>query len=326
MAHKEILDLLAARPGEYLSGEAISQQLNLTRAAVWKQIQALKAAGYEIEAQTKNGYRLKSKPLSLDQWAIERELKTQVLGRPLYLFDEVPSTNELAKEEIRHGGADGLVIISKRQSAGKGRLQRAWQSPEGGIWMSVVIRPNLTLAEAAKLTLSSSIAVVEALREVTELNVGIKWPNDLVVDGQKLAGILGEVVGEWTTIQTIVLGIGINANFARRELEDSIAATTLQELLGYETDLNQLVAKILEHLEGELHSLELNGFHYLRKRWLERAVGIGEEVVILREDGNFTGILQGISASGALVIQTEGQELEFNAGEVRLRAKEGSYF
>jgi len=168
--------------------------------------------------------------------------------------------------------------------------------------------------------------VVNALKEMTGIEVGIKWPNDLVVEGKKLAGILGEVVGEWNTVQTIILGIGINANFPVQELEGDVQATTLQELLGHKIDLNKLVAKVLEQLEYELKSLEEDGFDSLRQRWLERAVGLGEEVVILRGEQTFTGVLRGIALSGALIIESGGQELEFTAGEVRLRGQAGAYF
>lgn len=326
MIRKCILDLLAARPGEYVSGEVISQQLKLTRAAVWKQIKALKDTGYEIEAQTKSGYRLLRSPVGLDEWAIERELTTGALGHPLCLFEEVDSTNELAKEQIRQGAGHGRVLVARRQSSGRGRLQRRWQSPDGGVWMSVILKPDLPLAEAAKLTLAAGIAVTDAVRDVTGLEVGIKWPNDIVVEGKKLAGILGEVVGEWNSIQTIILGIGINANFLSFDLEGDLPATTLQELLGYDTNLNLLTAGVLNRLEVELQRLENKGLNSLTDRWLERAVGIGQEVIVIRGEQTYLGVMQGITASGALVLKLAGEEMEFTAGEVRLRAVSGAYF
>ncbi|WP_460000509.1 biotin--[acetyl-CoA-carboxylase] ligase [Paradesulfitobacterium aromaticivorans] len=325
MRHK-ILDLLVARPREFVSGEQISQELNLTRAAIWKQIKGLKEAGYEIEAQTKNGYRLLATPLALDAWAVAQELKTERLGRELYLYEEISSTNEKAKELARQGAAHGAVVIGRRQTAGHGRMQRLWESPPGGLWMSVVLRPNLSLADASKLTLVTSVAVVGALREMGELKPGIKWPNDVIFEGKKLAGILAEVVGEWTTIQTMVLGIGVNANLERKDLSPELSAGSLQELLGCPLDLNKLAAGILEKLEEGLNIFERDGFAPLRELWLERALGIGRECAIEKGGQVYRGIMRGIAADGELVVEVDGQDHKFAAGEVRLRAVNGEYF
>ena len=326
MVRQDILHLLAAHPEEYVSGERISQQLNVTRAAIWKHIKVLKDEGFEIEGQTKNGYRLLKMSLSLNEWALKQALTTTFLGCTIYLEDELTSTNVRAKELARQGGVHGLTVLAKYQSLGQGRLQRQWQSPKGGLWMSVVLRPDLSLADASKLTLAASVAIVDALEELFQLRIGIKWPNDLVFNGQKLAGILGEVVGEWNAVQTLILGMGINVNFSRQQLSAPLSATTLYEILGYEVDLNILAAAVLKHLENELISLEKKAFEELRKNWSERAVGLGEEVKILRGEQVFQGIFKGISIDGALLLETEEGERSFSAGEIQLRSKLSKYF
>ncbi|MDR3586400.1 MAG: biotin--[acetyl-CoA-carboxylase] ligase [Desulfosporosinus sp.] len=326
MVRHDILQLLAAHPEEFVSGERISQQLNVTRAAIWKQIKALKEEGFEIEGQTKNGYRLLKMSLSLNEWALQQTLSTTSLGRTIYLEDELSSTNIRAKELARRGGVHGLTVLARYQSGGQGRLQRQWESPRGGLWMSVVLRPDLSLADASKLTLATSVAIVDALKELFQLRIGIKWPNDLVYNGQKLAGILGEVVGEWNTVQTLILGMGINANFPRGCLSEPLNATTLYEILGYKVDLNSLAAVILKYLEKELISLEGRAFERLRLSWLERADGLGEEVRILRGEQVFQGIFKGITIDGALLLETEDGEKSFSAGEVQLRSKIRKYF
>jgi len=192
--------------------------------------------------------------------------------------------------------------------------------------MSVILRPNLSLADASKITLAASVAIVDALRELFQLRIGIKWPNDLIFDGQKLAGILGEVVGEWNTVQTLILGMGINVNFKRERLSAPLNATTLYDILGYEVDLNILAATILKHLENRLMSLERRAFEELRLSWSERAVGLGEEVRILRGEQVVQGVFKGISIDGALLLDTERGEQSFSAGEVQLRSKIGKYF
>jgi BirA family biotin operon repressor/biotin-[acetyl-CoA-carboxylase] ligase len=325
MVRHDILQLLAAHPEEYVSGERISQQLNVTRATIWKHIKALKDEGFEIEGQTKNGYRLLRTSLFLNEWALRQALTTTSLGRTIHLEDELISTNLRAKELARQGGVHGLTVLAKYQSGGQGRLQRQWESPRGGLWMSVVLRPDLSLADASKLTLAASVAVVDALEELFQLRIGIKWPNDLVFKGQKLVGILGEVVGEWNAVQTLILGIGINANFSREQLSSSLRATTLYEILGYEVDLNILAAAILKHLENRLIALEKKEFEELRLCWSKRAVGLGDEVRVLQGEQVHQGVFKGISIDGALLLETDAGEISFSAGEVQLRSKTGTY-
>ncbi len=326
MVRHDILNLLVANSEDYVSGERISQQLNVTRAAIWKQIKVLKEEGFEIEAQTKRGYRLLKTPFTLNEWVLKRALTTTSLGHLINLEDQLESTNVRAKELARQGGVHGQIVLANCQSGGKGRLQRHWESPAGGLWMSVVLRPNLSLADASKLTLAASVAIVNALEQLFQLRIGIKWPNDLIFEGQKIAGILGEVVGEWNSVQTLILGMGINANFPYTQLNTAFNATTLFEILGYEVDLNLLAAEILKQLENELGLLERKRFEELRHSWSERAVGLGEEVRILRGEQVFQGVFKGILIDGELLLETEDGEKCFNAGEVQLRSKLGKYF
>lgn len=326
MVRHDILHLLAANPGEYVSGERISELLNVTRAAIWKQMKALKEEGFEIEAQTKKGYRLLKTPFALNDWVLKQALNTTSLGQTIYLEDELASTNDRAKELARQGGVHGLTVLAKSQSAGRGRRQRQWEAPRGGLWMSVILRPNLSLADASKITLAASVAIVDALEELFRLRIRIKWPNDLIFDGQKIAGILGEVVGEWNAVQTLILGMGINVNFSREQLSAPLNATTLYEILGYEVDLNKMAAGILKHLEDELMSLEKKAFEELRVSWSERVVGLGEEVRILRGEQVYQGIFKGISIDGALLLETKDGEKSFSAGEVQLRSAMRKYF
>jgi len=321
MLRDDILDLLAENPEKYVSGERISQHFNVTRAAIWKQIQGLKEEGFEIEGQTKRGYCLLNTPFSLNEWVINKSLTTTFLGNKITLEDELESTNVRAKELARQGAAHGQVVLARHQSSGRGRLQRQWESPRGGLWMSVVLRPNLSLADASKITLAASVAVVDTFEELFSLRVGIKWPNDLIFNGLKIAGILGEVVGEWNTVQTLILGIGINVNFPREQLSPLLNATTLFEILRDDVDLNILAATLLKHLEKQVISLEKKAFEELRASWLERAVSLGEEVRILRGEQVFQGFFKGITIDGALLLETKDGEKSFSAGEVQLRSK-----
>lgn len=326
MIRDEILNLLASNSEEFVSGEKISQQLKVTRAAIWKQIKVLKEEGYSIEAQTKKGYRLLQTPLGIDEWAIKQVLTTSSLGSVIEIEEELSSTNERAKKLARQGAVHGYAVLARQQSAGRGRLQRQWESPKGGLWMSLVLRPNLSLTDASKITLAASVAIVDAVWELYSIRIGIKWPNDLVFDSQKIAGIIGEVVGEWNAVQTLILGIGINGNFNCREFSSPLNATTLLEILGYEVDLNQLFATVLVYLEKELLALENKEFEKLRDNWSKRAVGLGEEVKILQGDQVCRGIFKGISSDGALILIINGVEKSFLAGEVQIRSAVSEYF
>ncbi|CAA7599923.1 Hypothetical protein DEACI_0557 [Acididesulfobacillus acetoxydans] len=326
MGRKEILDILAESPGEFVSGQRISKSLNTTRAAVWKQIQTLKAAGYEIEGVTKSGYRLLGTPLNLDEWALAHELKSKTVGHPVYLFDELSSTNDWAHEAVKQGAEHGLTVMARRQVKGRGRLGRCFESPAGGLWLSVVLKPKVPLADAAKLTLSASLAVLDGIRAACGVEAGIKWPNDIIYQGRKLAGILGEVAGEWTTLQSIVLGIGINCNLRKDQFPQDIPAETLQDITGTNLNLNILAARVLERLEYEVETLEREGFDSARERWLANAWGLGEDVLVRRGTEVFTGRLAGISAEGALLLESPGGFKSFSAGEVQLRAPSGGYY
>ncbi|MGI1659980.1 MAG: biotin--[acetyl-CoA-carboxylase] ligase [Desulfitobacterium sp.] len=320
----KILDLLKLKQGEYVSGESISDALNITRAGVWKQIQGLKEAGYDIEGQTRRGYRLLKTPSALDEWALQQELRTEALGRRLLLFEELPSTNDWLKNLTPQDAEHGTVVIAKRQNSGHGRMQRLWESPQGGLWLSILLKPRLSLGDAAKLTLSTGVAMAQTLKELYGIEAGIKWPNDLVYEGKKIAGILGEVAGEWNAVQSLILGVGVNANFSLQQLSPKLPATTLLEILGKEINLNGLAATFLFILEKEIQSLEQGDVQGLIQRWTSFAVGINQSVQINRAGIVYTGIFKGICENGELIISHEGQEMAFSSGEVTLRA-EGQY-
>lgn len=326
MIRQKVLDVLAANPGKYVSGEKISQELQLTRAAIWKQVKALRQDGYQIESRTKQGYRLVKTPLDLDDWVLRQELKTDQLGRDFQIFDELSSTNEYAKEAAKQGARHGKTILAKRQISGRGRLQRPWVSPQGGLWLTVILCPDLTLGDAAKLTLCAGVAVVDAIEASCGLRLGIKWPNDLVYEGKKICGILAEVAGEWTSLQTLIMGIGVNANIPREAFAADLPAGSLLEILGHAVNLNILAANILACLEKEIIEVEARGFESIREKWLKCAAGLGQPVVVYRGTQEFHGIMSGITSEGALVVQIEGEEKAFLAGEVKVRSEKNGYF
>ena len=190
----KIIDLLAQT--EYISGEDLADQLGVTRAAVWKQIEVLRELGYEIKAFPRKGYLLCSKPDRLYPWEVGKGLNTQLVGKNMEYYDELPSTNLQAKEMLG-SLSEGTVILAESQTQGRGRLGRNWFSPPGiGIWMSLVLSPKLPPVELPKLTLVAAVALSQAIFEVLGVRPLVKWPNDLYLNGRKISGILTELVGE----------------------------------------------------------------------------------------------------------------------------------
>lgn len=206
---QEILNMLQAADG-YVSGERISQELGISRAAVWKHIKKFKADGYEIESATNKGYRLISLPDILTEHTIKNGLGTKFIGQNVFVYHETDSTNSRAKENF--SVPDGSLFIAEIQNHGKGRLGRSWEAPEGvGIWLSLLLKPRLSPTEVSQITLIAGLAVCRAIGN----NAKIKWPNDIVIGSKKICGILTEMSAEINMVNFVVCGIGINVNTRR---------------------------------------------------------------------------------------------------------------
>ena len=188
-----ILELLRRQEG-FLSGEDIGRELSITRAAVWKGIKKLREEGYEIEAVTNRGYRLTNPETMYNKRELEQGLKTKTMGQSIYFYEETDTTNNRARELALEGAPEGTLVVAEKQTAGRGRRGKVWESPLGtGIWMSLVLRPQIMPAEASVLTLLCGLATAEAIEAETGLSAGIKWPNDILINGKKAVGILTEM-------------------------------------------------------------------------------------------------------------------------------------
>lgn len=257
----EILTLLKSAK-DYISGECISTNLNVSRTAIWKHINNLKKKGYIIEGISNKGYKLISEPDLLTENSIIPHLKTKIVGKNVLHFDSINSTNIKAKELASKGLIDGSLIIAEEQSGGSGRLGRKWISPKGGIWCSLVLRPNIPPIEAPKVTQIAAAAVFKALEDL-EIKSSIKWPNDVHIDGEKLCGILVEMKGNMDTIEYLVVGTGINVNIDADFFNDNInsnTATSLKSKFNRDFDRSKLIAGYLNHFE-ELYLDFLNNLN-----------------------------------------------------------------
>jgi BirA family biotin operon repressor/biotin-[acetyl-CoA-carboxylase] ligase len=323
--NRTLLDLLTAAGTDWVSGEAISQRLGISRAAVWKQIEALRSAGYEVEAAPRRGYRLAGRPDKLTAVEIQAGLTTERFGRTVEAHAQIGSTNERAKELGRVGAPEGLLVVAEEQTAGKGRLGRSWSTPPGrALALSLLLRPAIAPIEAPRLTLVAAVAVAEAVRAETGLDVGIKWPNDLYVDGRKLCGILTELEAEIERVRFVVLGIGLNVNQAEAEFPPDIreTATSLRREAGRPFDRRSLLRAILARLEARYAQFLAGEWPALRAAWRSLSVTLGRPVRVVPASGEpaWEGEALDVDGEGALLVRRpDGSVERVVAGEVSIR-------
>lgn len=309
-------------PGEYISGEDISRRLGISRTAVWKQINKLRLEGYEFEAISRKGYRLVSKPDKLEYANVIKALKTHSFGQRLKLLDVTTSTQEEMRLLAEKGAPSGSLVISEEQTSGRGRQGRKWLSPSGkGIWMSLLLRPELPLSCAPQLTLLCAVAVCRAIRAVTGVNTGIKWPNDLLVEGRKVCGILIESVGEDELIRYCVAGIGIDVNLENEDYPEDLKglASSLKIESGRDCDRALLIGAVMNELE-KLYELYIEqGFTPIGHLWEALSITIGKKITVKTARGDIQGTAEGLDPSGALILKSDdGQRINIFSGEVQL--------
>jgi len=318
-----ILEILRKNPIEYLSGEEISRQLSVSRTAIWKHMQTLKQAGYEIEAHPRRGYRLKSLPDLLLPDEIRATLSTKKLGQgEIYYFSEIDSTNNEAKKQANLGCPEGSIVLSETQNQGRGRLSRNWFSPTGkGISLSVVLRPPFYPYDAPKCTLLAAVAVTKAIRNITGVECGIKWPNDILYQGKKIVGILTEMSAEIDAINYVVIGMGINVNIAEQEFPAELRniATSLSIVAGHDVSRLPLLCAILTQLEQAYEDVIQHGFAGMLAEWRELSVTLGENVNVVGIGQEFSGMAVDIDNDGALLVQTDVGIEKVLAGDVSIR-------
>lgn len=303
----QLIRLFEANPSKYMSGEQISRELNVSRTAVWKHIQSLKEEGYVFEAAPRLGYKLVSAPDRLRPEDIALHLRTKLLGRSIHCFDEVDSTQNVAHRLVREGSPEGTLVLAERQTSGRGRLGRQWHSPKGkGIYMSLVVKPAIPIHLMPHLTLLSAVALCRAIRvRIPGLSPGIKWPNDLLIGGKKISGILMESSAENEALQYIVAGVGISCNLLPEDYPEELKdrATSLLIESGAKVDRAGLIAELLYQLE-ELYTLYMEqGFAPIRTLWEASSATIGREVRMIAHGGTYEGTAVGLDDWGGLVIR-----------------------
>lgn len=329
---KKILELLRKSGERPLSGEEISRQLEVSRTAIWKHIQTLKNEGYDIESVPKKGYILKESPNRLFPQEILSRLQTRWLGHNICYRDSIDSTNTLAKGLANEGCPNGLVVVAEEQGAGKGRLSRGWISPYAkGIWFSVVLKPPFLPQEASKCTLLAAVAVVKAVNKIAGVHAAIKWPNDILLMGRKLVGILTEMNAEFGHINYVVIGTGINTNATPDDYPEDVKdiAVSVADAATEQFTRVDLLCDILKNMEDLYEKALLDGFAPILEEWRKYSCTLGQKVKVMAPDCTYFGKAEDIDEDGLLIVRKVDGTLEkVMAGDVSIRpaaAKNGAY-
>ncbi|HJV34933.1 biotin--[acetyl-CoA-carboxylase] ligase [Geomonas sp.] len=315
-----ILELFRSGDG-FVSGEALSRLLGLSRTAVWKHVNALRSAGYLIEAVPAKGYRLLDSPRLLNKHDIGQGLTTRRIGANLVCLKETESTNSVAFKMAEEGACEGTVVIADGQSAGKGRLGRIWLSPAGvNLYCSIVLRPPISPMAACQLTFLSAVAVARAIENCSELTPQIKWPNDVLIGGKKVAGLLNEMNAETEKVNFVVLGIGVNLNVRLSQLGGTLRypATSLIEESGVEVDRVAFTRTLLTEIDDLYDRFLVEGEGAIRNEWLERSAMRGRQVKVSVGERQFAGVVQGVDQFGALLVLVGDKVETVLSGDVSL--------
>jgi BirA family biotin operon repressor/biotin-[acetyl-CoA-carboxylase] ligase len=318
----KILSALRANP-DGVSGADLAGQLGISRTAVWARIEELRQLGYDIEAGPHFGYRLVSVPdvLHADD-LLARLHRTKIIGRDIRVFEQTTSTNDVIEKLARDGVKEGIVVFAESQTRGRGRLGRTWISPAyKGLWFSVLLRPDLRPQEATQLTVVSATALRRAIRAETGLNPEIKWPNDVLVGGKKVAGVLTELSAELDRVKHVILGIGVDVNLGAAEFPAELRkqATSLKMEAGKTVSRAELATAILQELDHDYLRVCAGQFGEIADEWEAHCKTIGRDVTIRIGDRRIEGRAESLGENGELLLRTEHGHLErINGGDVTL--------
>lgn len=334
---ESILKALRETDG-YISGQELSQKLGVSRTAVWKTIHQLTDEGYQIEAVNRKGYRLIDEPDVLTKTEIESRLKPGCVGSRVIYYDRLASTNDEARLLAEQGAPHGTLVVAEEQTGGKGRKRRPWSSPPGiGIWMSFILRPQIEPDHASRMTLLAAMAVYDAVRELN-IPCQIKWPNDIVIDGKKVCGILTEMSATQDSINYVVVGIGLNVHNQEfpegirdvaisldmaknlKEAKEAEEKASTQRKIGSTIHRSALIARILERFEYYYQQfLKKEDLAFIQDAYNARLVNRGQTVYVIDKEQTRSGQCRGIDETGCLVVLMDGKEEHILSGEVSVR-------
>ena len=309
----KILSLLKAHQPEFLSGQDMSDALKISRVTVWKDIKKIRSLGYKIESKQNLGYRFVRSSELLLPWEITQNLDTEFLGKRVYYFNTISTTQNFAMKIASEKNENGTIIISKKQTGGRGRMKRKWKSPVGGIWMSIIINPNFDISYATLVPIATSLALCIAMEKILKIKPELKWPNDITIKGKKVAGVLVDTSIISNEIENMVLGIGINFKIKPHELASTIKKTPnfygVATLVKKNERALPLVHQFLYELEKVFQLINSRRIRKIKNEWTKRSSTIGRNVSIITSEGNVNGKAVKIDSDGALII-SKGKKAE----------------
>lgn len=321
---EKILELLKQGSG-YVSGQGICEQLGVSRTAIWKNINTLRQEGYQIDSIPNKGYKLLAEPDVIDASRIKGCLRTKWLGKSIYYETEMDSTNTQAKRLGEDGAANGTVVVTEKQTAGRGRRGKIWVSPEGNCYISILLRPEVVVDRASIITLVTAMALAKAIKQVTALDTMIKWPNDVIANGKKLCGILTESSTDLEYINYVVVGIGINTNQTEfpEELRETASSICLET--GRKVSRPELLGAFLNAFESYYEIfLKTEDLRELSEEYNQLLINRGREVKIIENERERILRAVGVDQKGGLVVEDEsGKQETIISGEVSVRGLYG---
>jgi BirA family transcriptional regulator, biotin operon repressor / biotin---[acetyl-CoA-carboxylase] ligase len=308
-----ILSLLRLQKG-HISAKNLANETGVSIRAISKRINLLRKYGYDIESSHRRGYRLVSETDLPVPWELAKVLDTLFVGKDKIIYRlTTHSTQNLAiLLAEKNPNSDGTVIIAEHQKSGRGRKNRKWLSPKGGIWLSVVLRPSMPASNITLLPFAAALAVCDAIKKTTQLDAKLRWPNDITISGKKVAGILIDSSVEAERINYAVIGIGVNANvdwsMISLHLEKSIKVTSLSNELGHETSMLGLTKEILERLEYYYTELEHSTPHTIIEKWKKSSDILGQKVELMQSNRTIQGIAADVKDDGSLLVKVDNYE------------------
>lgn len=307
----KLLEAFSKANGEFLSGQKISDYLGCSRTAVWKHIEELRKEGYELEAVRRLGYRIIKKPDKISSNEIKLGLETEFMGRTIHFEPVVTSTQKIAHQLANDGTPEGTIVVTDEQTSGRGRMAREWHSPkETGIWMSIILHPNIPVSNTPQLTLLTAVAIVQAIEEETSLTPHIKWPNDILINGKKAVGILTELIAEADRVHSVIIGTGINVNQEKFPEHLEEIATSLKIESGKKSDRAKIIQTILLRFET-LYLLYLKeGFKPIKLLWESYSISMNKPITARTLNGTLQGEAIGIDDNGVLLLKKADGEIE----------------
>ena len=317
-----MLTFLQTHNTEYLSGQDLSDVLRISRVAVWKHIKKIQSLGYNVESKQKLGYKLISNSELLLPWEITSNLKTKIIGKQAYYFDSIDSTQNQALKMAQDVANNGTVVVAAKQTEGKGRDGRKWESPKGGIWISIILHPKFDISITTLFPIASSLALSIAIEKVFSIKPELKWPNDLTIKGKKVAGMLVDVSLESNKIENLVLGVGINFDVNAKQIEKELKGTSnfygVSSLSDQKQNIKpiQLVQTFLLELEKIYKDLNEKQTKKIISEWTSRSSTIGKNVELNTVDSKIKGKAIKIDDDGALVVSDNSKNHRVIAGDI----------